>query len=426
MSAIHRIILVGNGFDLAHGLATRYENFIDWYWEQWNIRLSSSGDKKETDGLCSFTLKESVKLASWRWIPWCYKLPEKDMEHLKYGMVDIARSDTSLCDFQQHSVFFQKICQSIESKGWVDIENEYYQALNHEYFECPEKLNKEFEIVKSKLVEYLTLVQSSNIGESIVKPVLREKILAPIRIDEIAIGARSQLIDFIRSRYFGEADGSYISIGEQLGWDKKEENIEAMDRFSRKWGDKIEEFGIETAIDSHDIPEVLLSPTRLMLLNFNYTRTADLYLPQDKKLAYWFPINHIHGQLNDPTSIIFGYGDELDDNYRNIVKLNNNEHLRNIKSIRYLETQNYRNMLAFIESAPYQVYIMGHSCGNSDRTLLNTLFEHKNCISIKPFYHRQEDGSDNYLEIVQNISRNFTDMKLMRDRVVNKTLCETL
>ncbi len=27
---------------------------------------------------------------------------------------------------------------------------------------------------------------------------------------------------------------------------------------------------------------------------------------------------------------------------------------------------------------------------------------------------------------VQNISRNFTDMKLMRDRVVNKTYCEPL
>ena len=127
-------------------------------------------------------------------------------------MVDIARSDTSLCYFQQHSVFFQKICQSIESKGWVDIENEYYQALNHEYFECPEKLNKEFEIVQSKLVEYLTLVQSSNIDESIVKPALKEKILAPIRIDEIAIGARSQLVDFIRSRYFGETNGSNGNI----------------------------------------------------------------------------------------------------------------------------------------------------------------------------------------------------------------------
>lgn len=424
MSTIHRIILVGNGFDLAHGLATRYENFIDWYWEQYISKLKDCLINTYSDTLCSFTLKEAMY--GDRWYQFLSPYNNKSFEN-KSGreIYEILKEQKGTVSIEQ-TPFMNRICQSIESKGWVDIENEYYQALNHEYFECPEKLNKEFEIVKSKLVKYLTLVQSSNIDESIVKPALKEKILAPIRIDEIAIGARSQLVDFIRSRYFGEADGSYISIGEQLGWDKRAENIEAMNRFSRKWGDKIEEFGIESAIDSQDIPETLLSPIRLMLLNFNYTRTADLYLPQDKKLAYWFPINHIHGQLNDPKSIIFGYGDELDDNYRNIVKLNNNEHLRNIKSIRYLETQNYRNMLAFIESAPYQVYIMGHSCGNSDRTLLNTLFEHKNCISIKPFYHRQEDGSDNYLEIVQNISRNFTDMKLMRDRVVNKTLCETL
>ena len=38
----------------------------------------------------------------------------------------------------------ERICQSIESKGWVDIENEYYMALNEEYFETPEKINKEF------------------------------------------------------------------------------------------------------------------------------------------------------------------------------------------------------------------------------------------------------------------------------------------
>ncbi len=139
-----------------------------------------------------------------------------------------------------------------------------------------------------------------------------------------------------------------------------------------------------------------------------------------------YKVYHIHGDLEKPDDIIFGYGDELDDRYGELVKLYNNEHLRNIKSTKYLETDNYRKMLAFINSAPYQVYIMGHSCGNSDRTLLNTLFEHKNCISIKPFYYIKEDGSDNYLEIIQNISRNFTDMKLMRDRVVNKTYCERL
>ena len=69
---------------------------------------------------------------------------------------------------------------------------------------------------------------------------------------------------------------------------------------------------------------------------------------------------------------------------------------------------------------------MGHSCGISDRTLLNTLFEHKNCVSIKPFYYRKDDGTDNYLELAQSISRNFTDKKLMCDRVVNKMYCEPL
>lgn len=37
---MNRIILVGNGFDLAHGLKTRYEDFINWYFEQLKKELS--------------------------------------------------------------------------------------------------------------------------------------------------------------------------------------------------------------------------------------------------------------------------------------------------------------------------------------------------------------------------------------------------
>ena len=44
--------------------------------------------------------------------------------------------------------------------------------------------------------------------------------------------------------------------------------------------------------------------------------------------------------------------------------------------------------------------------------------------SIGVFTYKRKDGTDNYMELIQNISRNFTDMKLMRDRVVNKTFCE--
>ena len=30
---MNRLVLIGNGFDLAHGLKTSYADFINWYWE---------------------------------------------------------------------------------------------------------------------------------------------------------------------------------------------------------------------------------------------------------------------------------------------------------------------------------------------------------------------------------------------------------
>lgn len=171
-------------------------------------------------------------------------------------------------------------------------------------------------------------------------------------------------------------------------------------------------------------PDAFLLPNDIMLLNFNYTHTADIY----HNYKGVFIQNHIHGEISDPKSIIFGYGDELDDKFKELKAHKNNACLSHIKSIKYLEAPNYRGMLSFIESAPFQVLIMGHSCGNSDRTLLNTIFEHPNCVSIKPYYYitDKEKKTDNYIDLVQHISRNFNDMKLMRDRVVNKTQCAPL
>lgn len=74
----------------------------------------------------------------------------------------------------------------------------------------------------------------------------------------------------------------------------------------------------------------------------------------------------------------------------------------------------------------FQVFVLGHSCGNSDRTLLNTIFEHENCASIKVFYHQKNETEDNFLDIYKNISRNFNSKAKLRDRVVNKRYSEPL
>ena len=46
---MNRIILVGNGFDLAHNLRTSYKDFMDWYWGQWRIQLKKSHRRVEDD-----------------------------------------------------------------------------------------------------------------------------------------------------------------------------------------------------------------------------------------------------------------------------------------------------------------------------------------------------------------------------------------
>lgn len=58
----------------------------------------------------------------------------------------------------------ERICRSVETKGWVDIENEYYSALNGKYSKKPEQLNKEFGNITELLVEYLVSVKGKSIN----------------------------------------------------------------------------------------------------------------------------------------------------------------------------------------------------------------------------------------------------------------------
>lgn len=55
---MNKIILIGNGFDLAHGLKTSYEDFIYWYWKQCGYNLLHCSEKEMSDGLCSFKVKD--------------------------------------------------------------------------------------------------------------------------------------------------------------------------------------------------------------------------------------------------------------------------------------------------------------------------------------------------------------------------------
>lgn len=424
---MNRIVLIGNGFDLAHGLKTGYKDFIFNFWEK-----IVSNFFQNYPGYLEDPLFERISIKP--------NLLDKDIEELKkYNFRDKVGKDiihklrkTKDVFAQVTSILMDVICRDIEYKGWVDIEEAYYNILKYialrraghkvrdianlegrSMLITPADLNLQLNSLILHLVEYLKeITQGVSRNERILK-----LLKAPIKKEEIAISSM----------------GAYESYCNEI--------LEQNPSDQRFWFAK---YNYESSIAMTDIsaflqsrkqvdenpsyykppkfPEHIVFPQDIVLLSFNYTDITDLYLEDNNP---YITVNHIHGEIGRPHSIIFGYGDELDDVYSIIKNINDNEFLRNVKSIKYLESSNYRSLLSKLEEAPFQVYILGHSCGNSDRTLLNTMFEHPNCVSIKPFYH-EHDGRDNYLEIIQNISRNFTDMKLMRDRVVNKEYCQSI
>ena len=379
---MNRLVIIGNGFDMAHGLKTSYMDFINWYWDQRVNTFVGNTTKVSEDILCKLQIKGNEDISCWNVFAFQNSFFFKDIYHKeRYSGFEIIQ------EIRQHpkvfSVeccpFFETILQSIETKGWVDIENDYYQTLKNN-IDSPRcdynviELNKQLSFLQNKLVEYLKTIETSELKNDLKGEIVEN---------------------------FNPADFS----------------TEGKKRALRSIG--LENYEL-AELSNKPYKQQKLRPKRTMLLSFNYTGTAKMYDGNNIEL------NFIHGDLEHPENIIFGYGDELDKNYQDILDKNNNEFLRNVKSVKYLETRHYHELLEFLLSAPFQVLIMGHSCGNSDRTLLNTVFEHENCVSIKPFYHKWDDGRDNYLELVQNISRNFTNMKLLRDRVVNKEQCQTM
>ena len=376
---MNRLVIIGNGFDMAHGLKTSYKDFINWYWDKRVESFVGNIEKVSEDCLCKLTIKDNDYFSCWNVFTFNNSYFKDIKGNRTCSGYDVFRDVQNQPDIftVEYSPFFGTILQSIETRGWVDIENDYYQLLKRctENADCGytvKELNEQLSFLQEKLVEYL-----STIG---TRPP-----------QKIILNAMKDI--FYPEDFSTERRGVAL---ENLGTGIK----------------KLEDFSYEERIK--------LIPERIMLLSFNYTSTVKLY--KDPRFVY----NYIHGNLECPENIIFGYGDELDKDYKDILDRNDNELLKNVKSVKYLETRHYKDMLEFLMAAPFQVLIMGHSCGNSDRTLLNTVFEHENCVSIKPFYHKWDNGSDNYLELVQNISRNFINMKLFRDRVVNKEQCHTM
>lgn len=445
---MNRIILIGNGFDLAHGLPTSYESFINDFWKQkiQKHREHQHQDFYDDEDIISDTSNPYSTFVD------CF--PE-DMTPTYASFMETGDKHGIISNVK--SKLLGRISSHYEDLGWSGIENDYYKELK-EVAKTEDnlkgkalELNKELDSIKKYLRIYLKNAESKTvISPEIISEIIK-KVYSPLRMKDISEVYRGKIIGLIKDELNLIFEGlknsessediaidtitskytrlKYLLKNDSKYKCNKQDIIDAL----REWANKkthkelINYMDIHVKSTKNKIFTELLYPKDVLFLDFNYTDTSFRYKEYDPDSDT--DIIHIHGELdNSKNPMIFGYGDEIGEDYKKIEDLEENELLKNVKSIRYQDTNNYQRLMEFIESDYYQVFVMGHSCGNSDRTLLNTLFEHENCLSIKPYYYQygEKEEDNDYSNIVRNISRNFRDKPAMRNKVVNKTYCEPL
>jgi hypothetical protein len=360
---MNRLIIIGNGFDLAHGIKSSYHDFVLAYLKTSCIEAINGGRKQYYEPSFNqlFHFKDElieVKIGI-----------QYDVSQLSEKLIQLV----SIVDFNEFVKRFgieinydfkllKNGIQKITEYNWVDFEIEYFNLLlatKHAFKDNNQLkeiiiINNQLDFLKNKLIEYLEQQQRffSNLYDNI--PLIK---------------------------CFTETIYPYEIVTVKL--------------------------------EEKQLPE------KLYFLNFNYTNTFENYMNECKKIIP-SDFNYIHGDLTGTHGKpIFGFGDELDKRYLEFEDEKNNQLFKHIKSFEYLKTKNYSLLTRFIESEHFQVHIYGHSCGLSDRTMLNQIFEHNNCKSIKIFYHKINDDNNDYTEKTYEMSRHFKDKGMMRKKVIS-------
>lgn len=325
------LIIIGNGFDLAHNLPTSYSDFLIWYF---NKSFKTAIQKK-------YYQDENIIIQTE--IMAKFNQPKKIFKSLSEIRSFVKDVDPGISEINFKNTFIKNLYLSEpENNRWVDIEMKYYESL----------------------ANYLSNVQF-NLKQALI---LQDEFSRLIQLFK----------EYIRTEVYPIlTDCEYI------------------------FADFLNLFDKDTIV-----------------LNFNYTNLPQLY---KNKYDLRYDVLSIHGSAqNENDHIVFGFGDEKDNFYHEIENLNDNRLLEFVKSFSYLRDDTYTRLSRFIQDERFNIEIIGHSCGLSDRTLLSYLFEHPNCTGIRINYYQDYA---HYRQTTMEISRHFENKQLMRNRVIDFTNC---
>lgn len=367
-----KILLIGNGFDLAHGLPTSYSYFLDFcdkVEKKFNFQSGINEKDYKTNELNDWNIDDSIKSKLYEWD----KNTNNNLNKLFIEIYDNIKNNIWI------KYFLEKREQL--GKNWIDFESEISNVV--QAFECVRDYTERGKVIPRSGIE----------GKKV------EEVETFIDIFE-GNGSRKFLITYMNLDTFNKYVKKMILDLDSL--------IRVLEIYISGFINKIE--GLQKNDDIKDInPDCVLS--------FNYSNTYERIYGQSNKIEY----DYIHGKADitnnvNTCNLVLGIDEYLEEHdrdnkleflpfkkfYQRIYKLTDSSYMEWVDEIR----QNLE--------CPYELYIFGHSLDKTDKDVLELLICNDN-VQTKIYYHRKSNDDKKELgKLIRNLVRVIGAKELIR------------
>ncbi|MBQ6844030.1 MAG: hypothetical protein IJO60_05255 [Agathobacter sp.] len=388
---MNKVLLVGNGFDLAHGLHTSYGNFL-------NIMKNRDNFDRAID----YYMKNGKPLEASNFYHYFKDIKSLREDNLK-KLQEILKTNSW--------VFYFSECEA-EIDGWIDFEREIYPVI--------------------ELFEHIFMLDSYEISKSGSKRIS----IAYINMSEL----NSNLLRTTRlwEKYFSFNAGFHVKapyVSSQYGILKKkilQSLREEFDEFIKAFEIYLLEF-----VDSVEHKEVLQQIKDInadFVISFNYTRTEDLYgISQDN-------VHHLHGVIREDVkedkygknangeknNMVMGVNEQKDQNMDFIYFVKYFQRIQKASGTRYkgfvdkYHTDSWGQQI----KDKYELYVYGHSLDETDEDILKYLIGDKDetgDLDIKPdkvsiYYYNQTDYEQKVINLIKLYGRSIVEEYMECDK----------
>lgn len=375
------LLVVGNGFDLYHGLPTRYTDFLtfinNWsiFWDNYNNDASDNTEEQFMVRLSDNNELTAETMEDFATHHGCY-----NYEHLEF-----------INNHLNNSWIQYFIKKQLSGVNWIDFEGEIFKVLR---------------LVEEYYIEFIPEMRKKN--DAVIKYIPQDMLFSVNAFKSKCPAGYEDFTQGILSPYSSQPEKVKKNKEMLLDTMKSELNVLIMclDFYLLDFVSKIK---------VNQYSEQIAELQYVNLLNFNYTYTYATVYGKTRLNQH----HRIHGDCLEE-DMVLGVPDEAFSNTLDYIYFQ--KYFQRIQK----RTGNYYKewitapdpRMRALEDSPINVYIMGHSLADSDKGILKDIFKNDFIQRITIYYHSQLAYEQQVINLVNMFGRDFVIEQTAKDRII--------